>query len=191
MPHSQFNNSAGRMTSRERGELAKLIRHQERVLKSTAKQRSAELLAEFEQQIAAKYSFDDDDTWREAYAAAEAEIKRANERVAKRCRELGIPKAFAPSIDVHWYERGENMVNARRVELRKVAVTRIAALERTAITKIETMALEAHTEVIKDGIETQAARAFLDAMPPLDTLMPPLSMREMQTLLPGRMHDDA
>jgi hypothetical protein len=160
------------MTARERGDFAKLIRQRERVLKSKAKERSAELAAQFEQQIAAEYSFDDDETWCEAYAAAEAEVQRAQARIANRCREMGIPKAFAPSISVHWFGRGENAVKDRRAELRRVAVTQIAALERSAVSKIEAMALEAQTEIIKRGIETQAAQTFLDAMQPLEALMP-------------------
>jgi hypothetical protein len=184
--HGQSNNSAARMTPHERGALAKLICLRERVLKSKTKERSAELVAQFEQQIAAVYSFDDDEVWREAHEAAEAAIKHANEQVARRCRELGIPKQFAPSLDCQWWERGENAVKKRREELRKVALSHIAALQREAITKIETMALEAHTEVISQGIETKAARTFIDRMPPLDALMPQLNIREIQKLLPGR-----
>ena len=40
------------MTSRERGELAQLCRKREKVGKTMATQRSAELLADFEQKLA-------------------------------------------------------------------------------------------------------------------------------------------
>jgi hypothetical protein len=54
------------MTGRERSDFAALIRQRERVLKTKAKERSKELMAQFEQQIAAVYDYDDDAIWEEA-----------------------------------------------------------------------------------------------------------------------------
>src|SRR5262245_35086050 len=48
------------MTKGEREDLQRLIRPREKVLKSAAKQRSAELLADFENQMGSEFSFDDD-----------------------------------------------------------------------------------------------------------------------------------
>src|SRR6267142_1741494 len=49
------------MTKSERDDLARLIRNREKVMKSAARERSAELLAEFEQQMASIYSYDQDE----------------------------------------------------------------------------------------------------------------------------------
>ena len=87
-----------RMTKGEREDLQRLIRQREKVQKSAAKQRSTEMLADFESQIAAEYPFDDDAVWAAAAKAAEAEVEKAQERVAIRCQELGIPKQFAPGL---------------------------------------------------------------------------------------------
>jgi recombinational DNA repair ATPase RecF len=94
------------MTKSEREDLQRLVRQREKVLKSAAKQRSADLLADFENQMGAQYSFDQDEVWRQAIAACEPEIKKAQARVAARCRELGIPAQFAPSLDLEWHHRG-------------------------------------------------------------------------------------
>ena len=51
---------AATMTKGEREDLQRLIRQREKVLKSAAKQRSAELLADFENQMGQEYKFDDD-----------------------------------------------------------------------------------------------------------------------------------
>jgi hypothetical protein len=48
------------MTKYERDDLHRLIRQREKVLKSAAKQRSAEVLADFENQMGQEYRFDDD-----------------------------------------------------------------------------------------------------------------------------------
>ena len=54
------------MTKGERNDLAKLVRQNERLAKTAATQRSAELLADFERQLGTIYSFDDDEVWKAA-----------------------------------------------------------------------------------------------------------------------------
>jgi hypothetical protein len=56
--------------------LQQLLRQRERVLKAAAKQRSTELLADFENQLGQIYSFDQDAVWKQAQTAAEAEIEK-------------------------------------------------------------------------------------------------------------------
>ena len=58
------------MTMRERTELARLIRQRERVAKADADRRGAELLADVEAQLARRYAFDGQATWKAAYEAA-------------------------------------------------------------------------------------------------------------------------
>ncbi len=62
------------MTKGEREDIQRLIRQREKVLKSAAKQRSAELLADFENQMAAEYHIGDDPVWEELAKAAEIEV---------------------------------------------------------------------------------------------------------------------
>jgi hypothetical protein len=181
-----------RMTGRERSDLAALIRQRERVLRTKAKERSRELLAQFEQQAATIYKFDDDAVWKESVEIAEQEVAKANQKIAQRCNQLGIPKRFAPHLDFGWQGRSwEFRFKERRQELRKVAQSKIAALEQAALSQIAEQALQAQTEVVQLGIETEAAKAFLEAMRPLDELMPPLQPPTMQQLLGRRRDDDA
>ena len=49
------------MTKGERAELGALIRKRERVMKAAARERSSQLIAEFDTQSAQIYSFDDDE----------------------------------------------------------------------------------------------------------------------------------
>ena len=51
------------MTKSEREDLQRLIRQREKVQKSAGKLRSRELLADFENQLSAEFSFDDDAIW--------------------------------------------------------------------------------------------------------------------------------
>ena len=54
------------MTKGDRADLARLTRQRERLLKTAASQRAAELLADFERHLGTVYSFDDDETWKAA-----------------------------------------------------------------------------------------------------------------------------
>jgi hypothetical protein len=85
------------MTRAEIDALQRLIRQREKVLKSAAAQRSAELVADFENQMGSQYSFDQDEVWAKAAEAADREVKKAQAQVAARCRELCIPNRFAPN----------------------------------------------------------------------------------------------
>lgn len=168
-----------KMGKGEREDLQRLIRQREKVLKSAAKQRSTELLADFENQISAMYQFDDDDVWAAAEKAATVEVEKAQQRVAARCAELGIPKQFAPSLNFYWSARGYNGVKKRRDELRLAARAQVAALEQKAVVAIETASVEAQTQVALAGLTSEAARAFVANLPAVDTLMPSLSYQEI------------
>ena len=79
-----------------------------------------------------------------------------------------------------WYGRGENSTAERRVELRKVATTRIDALAKAAKTHIERRSVEIQTELLAGRLTTDAAQAFLAAMPTADQLMPVLDLGAIQ-----------
>jgi hypothetical protein len=149
------------------------------LLKSAAKERSAELLADFENQMGQQYSFDQDETWEKAVKAAEAAIAKAQAQIHARCRELGIPDQFAPAIDVTWYRRGDSATASRRKELRSMAQTRIAAIERKAIVQIEMASLEAQTALAVTGLTSDVGRRFVEALPKIEALMPLLSFSEV------------
>ena len=163
----------------EREDLQRLIRQREKVLKSAARQRSAELLADFENQIGSQYHFDDDAVWAEAHQIAERTLEKCNAQITAQCAKLGIPPRFAPHLDSCWADRGENAVKKRRDELRRMAETRIEAIEAKAITEIETWCFEAQVQIAIAGLTSDAARQFVEKLPSLETLMPRLSFAEV------------
>jgi len=70
------------MTKHEREDLQRLVRQREKVLKSAAKQRSAELIADFENQMGQEFSFDQDEVWERATKIAQEALAKANEQIA-------------------------------------------------------------------------------------------------------------
>jgi hypothetical protein len=167
------------MTRDERENLQRLVRQRERVLKSTAKQRTAELIADFENQLGQHYSFDQDEVWAQATKAAEAAVAKAQAQIHARCRALGIPDRFAPGLEISWHYRGENATASRRAELRHMAQTQIEAIEAKAIAQIEMSCLDAQTALAVAGVTSDAARQFIEGLPKIEALMPRLSFTEI------------
>jgi hypothetical protein len=168
------------MTRNEIEDLQRLIRQREKVLKSAAKQRAAEVLADFENQMGQKYSFDDDHVWAESTKIANAAVAKAQEQIKARCREIGIPDQFAPSLQIGWQSRNSSVaVKERRAELRKMAVTAIEAQEQKAKTQIELSCLKAQENLALAGLATDVARGFIESLPSVEELMPRLSFAEV------------
>lgn len=177
------SNGASPMTSAERASLLVLCRQRERVAKANAAQYGAELLADFERKLAAIYSFDDDDTWAAANRMAAEAVGAAKKEIAERCQELGIPRKFAPTIELHWYGRGENASKERRAELTRVARSEIDRRTKTALAAIAAKSVDVQTKLIASGLTTDAAQQFLEQMPQPAELMPALDVAGVELLL--------
>ena len=93
-------------TRRKREDLARIARLRARVARTSVAQREAELLASVEQQLSAQYAVDAP-VWSEITTEAKRAVTAADEELAARCRELGIPEEFRPSLNIGWYGRGE------------------------------------------------------------------------------------
>lgn len=143
-----------RMTKAERDDLVRLVKQRERVAKTAAEQRSAAMLAEFEQQISALHDFNTNDVWKAATDAAVEAAKKANEEIVAEADRLGIPKEFQPKLTFSWARRGENEYRNRRDELRRVAKAEIDALEKIARVQIEAQSVQAQTEIIANGLSS-------------------------------------
>ncbi|MGO9178007.1 MAG: hypothetical protein ACLQBX_01255 [Candidatus Limnocylindrales bacterium] len=165
------------LTVQERRDLLAMVALRTRVAKAGIAQRKAELVADFEAQLATEYSWDNDEIWRQAYAAATAAAEVAKRAITERCAELGIPEEFAPRISgPYWSSRNENATASRRVELRKVAVTRSDALAKQALASIESASLRAQEALLADGLTSGTARAFLAEIPTPAALMPRIEL---------------
>lgn len=174
--------SVANMTRHEREALAKLIRQRERLAKTEASERSAVLMADFEQQADRMYQYDEDDVWRQAVLAAKEEVAKASVRIGKRCAELGIPQPFAPTLSVVWHQQRAS-VGQERAKMRQVAKRRIEQIEATARTAIERASVAAQESLLTGALITASARMFAEALPSVEELMPKLQMADLQQAL--------
>lgn len=166
------------ITRSDRDAIMRVLKMRAGTAKTEAEQRAAELLADFEEQLAAEHKANAP-AWAEVTAAAQKAVNEADAEIARRCRELGIPEEFRPALSLGWVARGENADKLRRVELRKVAVTRIEAQKRAALAFIERQHTELATQVVTNSLESGAAKAFLDALPGMDQLLPRLALSDV------------
>jgi hypothetical protein len=169
----------------DRDALLKYDRARVKARKEDAEAHGAYLIAQFEEQLAREFSFDEDATWKAAHEDASAAVEAARHAIAERCEQRGIPKWARPDLSVHWWERGENLTKRRREELRMVAQSRAAALVKTAKARIERDSVEFQGQLLAGALTTSAARALLDRLPSIESLMPPLDLAEFKLLSNG------
>ena len=172
-----------KITSAERNDLRSLIRQRARLMKAHVAQRGLELMAEFETQLHTYFSYNHDEIWAAAYAEAEKIAQESNVRVAQRCKELGIPKKFAPSLSFGWRGQGENASKKQHADLRREAKAYVASMEAAAKTEIERFSVDSQTELISEGLSSEAAKTFLEQLPSAEALMPVLDLKQVQGLL--------
>src|SRR5258708_25828255 len=130
-----------KLSRNETHDLSMIIKDRTKVLRAHAEEQAAACMDDFERQMAASYTFDQEEVWKKATKEALNVVQASQEAIAKRCKDLGIPASFAPTISASWQGRGENMLASRRAELRRVAQTSITAMTNTATTTIETRTL--------------------------------------------------
>jgi len=167
------------MTKTERNELGKLVRQNGKIAKLDVEQRGAKVLADIEQEMASEYATNHA-AWAAITKDAQEYVRKADEQIAEKCRELGIRPSFRPELHLSWYSRGENAEKSRRAELRKVAQTRVAEQIRLGKLEIERAVASQLTTLAVGGFETEAAREFFGKMPTADQLIPAMTLLELQ-----------
>jgi hypothetical protein len=172
------------MTSKEREQLARLLRLRAKVAKDAIGQQEAMLRADVEAQLSAQYKFDDA-KWQDVTRVAQEAVAKADAEIAKRCESLGIASQFRPSIGIGWSNRGENLLASRRAELRMAARTRIEELGKEAKVAIDRVMAEKMTTLIAGGLESAEAKKFIEAIPSIDELMPRFQIEKL-AITPSR-----
>ena len=182
-PQEQSIEPPRKLSRHETHDLSMIIKDRTKVLRAQADEQAAACLAEFEAKMASQYRFDDDEVWKRATEEAAKAVKKAQDEINARCKVLGIPAIFAPSVTATWQGRGQNMIASRREELRRVAEASVEAMKRAAITRIEQQALDLRTQVVAMGILSAEAKLFLESLAPITDAMQSLDFGEIERRL--------
>lgn len=175
--------SARALSRSETHDLGMIIKDRAKVLRAHVDHQAAAVMADFEAKLAAIYTFDQDEVWKKAFEEAMTVARECQDRIAKRCEELGIPRTFAPSIGIGWQGRGENAVRERQIELRRVAKSSVEEMSRHAILKIEQQSLDLRTQVVAMGLLSDDAKLFLDSLAPVEEAMQMLEFNAIEKRL--------
>ncbi len=167
------------MTGRDREALIKLTRQRARLAKAEAKQREKVLLAEIHGHISAEYEAREQ-MWGEAVAIAQEYAAKANDQIRLRCVEVGIPAEDAPRLTLGWLAKPwDRHRPGEKAQILKRAQARLEALTETAKVMIDGEALKVETALLAGGLQSEEARAFLEVMPTVEQLMPPLTLDDV------------
>lgn len=164
----------------EREALERQTRDRERAAKVLSEERMAEMKADVERKLAARYSYDQDPVWKQAHRQAEDVVREAERLITERCQQLGIPAQFAPGLSIYWHSRGENACRERRAELRRVAYAEIEALAKNAKAKITLAVCNVRDRLLVSSLGSDEAKEFLKSMPTVESLMPMFSIEEIE-----------
>jgi hypothetical protein len=167
------------MTKGEREELIRITKSRARLAKAGVDQHKAELLADFEQQMARMYD-PQEEAFQQVTQEAQEMVYNYNKLIEERCAELGIPAKLRPGLHISWFSRGENSTAGRRAELRRVAQTRLDAGAKRAKHQIDLAAQDVLEKLMVGSLGSVEARSFLESVPTADALMVPLSLPELE-----------
>lgn len=178
-----------RLHRSETHDLRMILKDRAKVLRAHVEETAAKLLGDFEHSMATIFAWDDDEVWKQATSQAAAVVADAQEKITKRCKQLGIPARFAPELELNWRGRGENAIEYRRRELRGVAEAKIDAMRKAAITRIEKQSLDLQTQVVGMGLLSDQAKLFLSSLAPVEEAMGLLKFDDVEKQLELDKHN--
>jgi hypothetical protein len=163
----------------DRDALIRVVKDRAKLAEKDVAARARVLLAEVLDLMAAEFAANDA-LWSDQLLLAEEGVRLLNAQIRQRCSEVGTPARFAPDVTVHWHSRSsEFSERERRNELKALAEARIAALVDTAKVEVQRQSSDLAEKLIIDGLDSEAARRFVEALPTIEQLMPPLSLDEL------------
>jgi hypothetical protein len=165
----------------------KLISQEARVGKQRAKHLKAERLADLSAQLAARFDPEDLELGAEM-AQMEAEVRELDAKWRARTDAVldrqGRPRRFRPQLHIwcSWSDRGENSSAARRAEFWQVGERAAEAEYQYAVLTYDTWELDTRRAITLGRVTSYEARRLIEALPSVEALMPPLSLKGLERL---------
>lgn len=169
------------MSAKERSTLIDIVKARARYLKGELDVRGRVVLADAERQLSAEFTAEDA-AWTEAVQRAKQAVEDADRVIAEASRAMGIRDEFRPSVHLNFYGRGTNSFKDRRAELRTLARANVEASVREQKHVVDGWQLDMQTRLLADGLESSEARAFLESLPSVEALLPPMTLSQIDAL---------
>lgn len=168
------------MNKGERDELRRLVRQRSKVLRDEVKARTAELAADVEQKLVARFYERD-----EKRLQAEREIQRiiddANTRIGAVLAEIdhqmtGVGRTFIAPAHIRWD-------TTDRLALRSAALRDIESRAAAAVLSLSRQEVDLLEQLARGALESEEAMAFLANLPSVGELVPAARMDELEAAL--------
>jgi precorrin isomerase len=171
------------ITKGERIELRSLIRQRFKVLRADVGAREAELLAELQERIVARFAADDK-AWADAMYLIEEAAREANRKANDILRGLNMEGIDLDGKDLALVTaKYINKPATGRNEMRRTGATRIEAQVRAAQQQLNRQEVELLTRLATSALESEEARAFLGEIPTVSSLVPADRLLELEQSL--------
>lgn len=171
------------ITKGERTELRSLIRQRFKVLRAEVEARRAELAAELEQRIVARFA-EDDKAWADAIYLIEEAAREANRKANDILRTLNFPGYDLAGRDFNLITRRDiNQPKTERMTLRQQGATRIDVQVKAAFLQLDRQEADLLTRLVAGALESEEARSFLGEIPTVSALVPADRLLELEQQL--------
>ncbi len=168
------------MSKGERDELRRLVRQRTKVLRDEVKARTAELAADVEQKLIARF-YERDEQRLVAEREIRAIVAEANlqigEALAKTDSHVtGVGRSFIDAGPIYWDTSDRHALRAAAIkDIEARAAAAVLVLSRQEVTLLEQLA--------RGALESEEAMAFLDSIPSVGELVPAARMEELEAAL--------
>lgn len=167
------------MTKAERTELRQIVKGQFAVLRAEIDQRKAELITEVDGQIDEKFAVDDK-AWADAAHLAHEAVMEANRKVNDAYRDLtGERHVERMYVGAQLPSRPRE----ERFRLQQTSRHQIDATVRGALLRLQRQEADLLRTLAVGAIESDEARAFLEAIPSVGELVPAARLTEIEASL--------
>jgi hypothetical protein len=168
------------ITKGERSELRSLIRQRFKVLRAEVMQRHAELEAEIEEGITAKYA-DVDKAWADAEFLIYEATRDANRKANDVMRGL-LGDGWKAEKMIVGVVMPDKPTEERHV-LRREASVKIHAKIKSALLALDRQEADLLTKLTLGALESDEARGFLGEIPTVSQLVPAVRLLELEAAL--------
>jgi hypothetical protein len=168
------------MNKGERDELRRLVRQRSKVLRDEVKARTAELAADVEQKLVARF-YERDEKRMAAEGAIRAIITEANEKIDEVLQGVdhqmtGVGRAMIDQPYIRWDVTD-------RLALRHAALKDIEARAAAAVLSLSRQEVDLLEQLARGALESEEAMAFLASIPSVGELVPAARMDELEAAL--------
>lgn len=175
------------ITKAERTELKSIVKQQIRVLRSEVYQREAELRAEIHRQITERFA-DDDQKWAGLAHKVHEITMEANRAVNDALYQEGF-QVKGNSERLWFATPAISPPRQKRDDLFRAAVSDLTAKVKDAQMRLDRQEADLLRTLVVGALETDEARAFLDAIPTVSELVPASRLAELEASLTGKKDD--